>query len=100
MQRLGLKLDDRDMMRANECINDINLGRLHDTPYNGEINCWDTSEITDMSFAFEDQTEFNQRLLFPAIVAAWSLEPNGQLFWPAFSQKRSQPLNQKLDCRE
>ena len=38
MQRLGLKLDDRDMMRAKDCINEINFGRLQDTPYGDEIN--------------------------------------------------------------
>ena len=38
MQRLGLKLDDRDMMRAKDCINEITFGRLQDTPYDDEIN--------------------------------------------------------------
>ena len=38
MQRLGLTLDDRDMMRAKDCINEITFGRLQDTPYDDEIN--------------------------------------------------------------
>ena len=38
MQRLGLKLDDRDMMSAKDCVNEITFGRLQDTPYDAEIN--------------------------------------------------------------
>ena len=38
MPCLGLKLDDRDIMRAKDCINEITFGRLQDTPYDDEIN--------------------------------------------------------------
>ena len=29
------------------------------SPYNQPLNCWNTSQVTDMSFAFEDQETFN-----------------------------------------
>ena len=37
MQRLGLKVDDRDVVRAKDCINEITFGRLQDTQYGGAI---------------------------------------------------------------
>jgi len=44
------------------CLNDDGTFNGTSCDYEGPINCWDTSRITDMSSAFYNQNDFNESL--------------------------------------